>query len=88
MGPVCAAEQLLLFCDTWRGVTCLKERHMNFSFWPLSFLCQALEKEVKEFLQTLSGKMPITQVNEVACSIRIKGYFDQELKTWLVDKGF
>ncbi|XP_063001741.1 large ribosomal subunit protein mL49 [Elgaria multicarinata webbii] len=48
----------------------------------------ALETEVKEFLTELSGKTPSTQVNEVACSIRIKGYFDQELKTWLVDKGF
>lgn len=43
---------------------------------------------MKEFLTQLSGKTPPTQVNEVTCSIRIKGYFDQELKTWLMDKGF
>ncbi|KAF7235182.1 39S ribosomal protein L49, mitochondrial [Varanus komodoensis] len=48
----------------------------------------ALENEVKEFLTELSGKTPLTQVNEISCSIRIKGYFDQELKTWLMDKGF
>ncbi|XP_066466458.1 large ribosomal subunit protein mL49 [Tiliqua scincoides] len=48
----------------------------------------ALENDVKEFLTQLSGKTPPTQVNEVACSIRIKGYFDQELKMWLMDKGF
>ncbi|XP_053134018.1 39S ribosomal protein L49, mitochondrial [Hemicordylus capensis] len=48
----------------------------------------ALEKEVKEFLTPLLGRTPATQVHEVACSIRIKGYFDQELKTWLMDKGF
>lgn len=49
---------------------------------------QALEKEVKEFLTELSGKTPATQVNEVASFIRIKGYFDEELKQWLMDKGF
>ncbi|XP_042295557.1 39S ribosomal protein L49, mitochondrial [Sceloporus undulatus] len=48
----------------------------------------ALEKEVKAFLTERLGETPLTQVNEVACSIRIKGYFDQELKTWLMEKGF
>ncbi|XP_061462615.1 large ribosomal subunit protein mL49 [Rhineura floridana] len=48
----------------------------------------ALENEVKAFLTQLSGQTPLTQVNELACSIRIKGYFDQELKNWLMDKGF
>ncbi|XP_054846952.1 39S ribosomal protein L49, mitochondrial isoform X2 [Eublepharis macularius] len=48
----------------------------------------ALEKEVKEFLTELSGKTPPTQVNEIACFILIKGYFDEELKKWLMDKGF
>ncbi|XP_003230265.2 large ribosomal subunit protein mL49 [Anolis carolinensis] len=48
----------------------------------------ALEKEVKAFLTDLSGETPLTQVNEVASSLRIKGYFDKELKAWLVDKGF
>ncbi|KAL8183925.1 UNVERIFIED_CONTAM: 54S ribosomal protein L49, mitochondrial [Gekko kuhli] len=48
----------------------------------------ALEKEVKEFLTELSGRTPATQVNEIACFLRIKGYFDEELKEWLMDKGF
>ncbi|XP_020633084.3 large ribosomal subunit protein mL49 [Pogona vitticeps] len=48
----------------------------------------ALEKDVKEFITPLLGKAPATQVNEVTNSIRIKGYFDQELKQWLMDKGF
>nr|XP_060613813.1 large ribosomal subunit protein mL49 [Anolis sagrei ordinatus] len=48
----------------------------------------ALEREVKAFLTDLSGETPLTQVNEVASSLRIKGYFDKELKAWLVDKGF
>uniref|UniRef100_A0A8D0BWZ5 Large ribosomal subunit protein mL49 n=1 Tax=Salvator merianae TaxID=96440 RepID=A0A8D0BWZ5_SALMN len=48
----------------------------------------ALEKDVKEFLTQLSKYAPATQVNEVACSIHIKGYFDKELKKWLIDKGF
>nr|XP_006136668.1 39S ribosomal protein L49, mitochondrial [Pelodiscus sinensis] len=48
----------------------------------------ALEKEVKEFLTQLAGKPPPIQVNEVTASIRIKGYFDNELKEWLLNKGF
>uniref|UniRef100_A0A8C8R4N4 Large ribosomal subunit protein mL49 n=1 Tax=Pelusios castaneus TaxID=367368 RepID=A0A8C8R4N4_9SAUR len=48
----------------------------------------ALEKEVKEFLTQLTRKPPSTQVNEVTRSIRIKGYFDNELKEWLMNKGF
>ncbi|XP_067400070.1 large ribosomal subunit protein mL49 isoform X2 [Emydura macquarii macquarii] len=48
----------------------------------------ALEEEVKEFLTQLTGKLPPIQVNEVTSSIRIKGYFDNELKEWLMNKGF
>ncbi|KAM4018349.1 LOW QUALITY PROTEIN: large ribosomal subunit protein mL49 [Anomaloglossus baeobatrachus] len=48
----------------------------------------ALEAEVKEFLTSLTGRTPATQVNEINHSIRIKGYFDKELQTWLAEKGF
>ncbi|XP_048853919.1 mitochondrial ribosomal protein L49 [Brienomyrus brachyistius] len=48
----------------------------------------ALEKDVKEYLVQLTGKSPLTQVNEVTMSIRIKGHFDRELKEWLLEKGF
>ncbi|CAJ0966946.1 unnamed protein product [Ranitomeya imitator] len=48
----------------------------------------ALEAEVREFLTNLTGRTPATQVNEINKSIRIKGYFDKELQTWLAEKGF
>ncbi|KAG8522735.1 39S ribosomal protein L49, mitochondrial [Galemys pyrenaicus] len=48
----------------------------------------ALQKDVEDFLSPLLGKMPITQVNEVTGTLRIKGYFDQQLKAWLLEKGF
>ncbi|XP_028839584.1 large ribosomal subunit protein mL49 [Denticeps clupeoides] len=48
----------------------------------------ALEKDVKEYLQQLTGKELPTQVNEVAMNIRIKGQFAEELKEWLLKKGF
>ncbi|XP_075401559.1 large ribosomal subunit protein mL49 [Tenrec ecaudatus] len=48
----------------------------------------ALQKDVEEFLKPLLGKVPITQVNEVTGTLRIKGYFDQQLKAWLLEKGF
>ncbi|KAM7170439.1 large ribosomal subunit protein mL49 isoform 2-T2 [Macrochelys suwanniensis] len=48
----------------------------------------ALEEEVKEFLTQLAGKTPPIQVNEITGSICIKGYFDNELKEWLLNKGF
>ncbi|XP_060711702.1 mitochondrial ribosomal protein L49 [Hemiscyllium ocellatum] len=47
-----------------------------------------LEKDMKKFLEQTTGKTPLTQVNEVAMSIRVKGYFDKELKSWLMEKGF
>ncbi|XP_036619557.1 39S ribosomal protein L49, mitochondrial isoform X1 [Trichosurus vulpecula] len=48
----------------------------------------ALQKDVEEFLTPLTGKTPVTQVNEVTGTLRIKGYFDQQLKAWLLEKGF
>ncbi|XP_018584425.1 large ribosomal subunit protein mL49 [Scleropages formosus] len=48
----------------------------------------ALEKDVKEYLEQLTGKVPPTSVNEVTRSIRIKGHYDKELKDWLLKKGF
>ncbi|KAM9087800.1 LOW QUALITY PROTEIN: large ribosomal subunit protein mL49-like [Megaptera novaeangliae] len=48
----------------------------------------ALQKEVEDFLSPLLGKTPITQVNEVTGTLRVKGYFDQQLKAWLLEKGF
>ncbi|XP_072101701.1 large ribosomal subunit protein mL49-like [Mobula birostris] len=47
-----------------------------------------LDKDVKEYLAQLTGKTPLTQVNEVTMSLRVKGYFDKELKSWLLEKGF
>ncbi|XP_072887281.1 LOW QUALITY PROTEIN: large ribosomal subunit protein mL49-like [Hemitrygon akajei] len=47
-----------------------------------------LDKDVKEYLAQLKGKTPLTQVNEVTMSLRVKGYFDKELKSWLLEKGF
>nr|BAE87584.1 unnamed protein product [Macaca fascicularis] len=48
----------------------------------------ALQKDVEDFLSPLLGKTPVTQVNEATGTLRIKGYFDQELKAWLLEKGF
>ncbi|KAG8438000.1 hypothetical protein GDO86_008619 [Hymenochirus boettgeri] len=48
----------------------------------------ALETEVRDFLTQVIGKTPPTQVNEISRSIRVKGYYDKELKTWLAEKGF
>ncbi|XP_036611386.1 39S ribosomal protein L49, mitochondrial-like [Trichosurus vulpecula] len=45
----------------------------------------ALQKDVEEFLTPLT---PVTQVNEVTGTLCIKGYFDQQLKAWLLEKGF
>lgn len=43
---------------------------------------------MEEFLTPLLGHTPVTQVNEVTGSLRVKGYFDEQLKAWLVEKGF
>lgn len=42
---------------------------------------------MEDFLRPLLGKTPITQVNEVTGALRIKGYFDEQLKAWLLEKG-
>ncbi|PIO38308.1 hypothetical protein AB205_0108670 [Aquarana catesbeiana] len=47
-----------------------------------------LEAEVRDFLTQRTGKTPATQVNEIARVIKVKGYFDKELQTWLAEKGF
>ncbi|XP_055487025.1 39S ribosomal protein L49, mitochondrial-like [Leucoraja erinacea] len=47
-----------------------------------------LEKDVRDFLTQTWGKTPMTQVNEVTRILRVKGYFDKELKAWLLEKGF
>ncbi|KAM9301750.1 large ribosomal subunit protein mL49 [Gastrophryne carolinensis] len=48
----------------------------------------ALEGEVRDFLTQLTGKTPAIQVNEINRSIRVKGYHDNAIKTWLAEKGF
>lgn len=48
----------------------------------------ALERDVKEFLKEVTGKELPTMVNEVTMTLKIKGYYDQELKQWLAGKGF
>ncbi|XP_006861004.1 PREDICTED: 39S ribosomal protein L49, mitochondrial [Chrysochloris asiatica] len=48
----------------------------------------ALQKDVEDFLSPLLGKKPITQVNEVTGTLQVKGHFDQQLKGWLLEKGF
>ncbi|VFV43201.1 39s ribosomal protein [Lynx pardinus] len=48
----------------------------------------ALQKDVEDFLSPLLGKTPVTQINEVTGTLRVKGYFDQQLKAWLLEKGF
>ncbi|XP_017581218.2 mitochondrial ribosomal protein L49 [Pygocentrus nattereri] len=48
----------------------------------------ALNKDVKEFLQQLTGRETATQVNEVTGTVRIKGHFEKELKAWLIQRGF
>ncbi|XP_047374284.1 39S ribosomal protein L49, mitochondrial isoform X1 [Sciurus carolinensis] len=48
----------------------------------------ALQKDVEDFLSPLLGKTPVTQVNEVTGTLRVKGYFDEQLKAWLLEKGF
>ncbi|XP_043931767.1 39S ribosomal protein L49, mitochondrial [Protopterus annectens] len=48
----------------------------------------ALEKELEQYLKQITETVPPIQVNEVSMSILIKGHFDKELKSWLLDKGF
>lgn len=48
----------------------------------------ALEKDVKQYLMEVTGKELPTRVNEVTMTLRVKGHFEDELKEWLVRKGF
>lgn len=49
---------------------------------------QALEKELREFVGQRVGKEPLTQVNEVTGTLRLKGHVDSEVREWLLRKGF
>ncbi|XP_049921466.1 mitochondrial ribosomal protein L49 [Epinephelus moara] len=48
----------------------------------------ALEKDVKQYLKEVTGKELPTQVNEVTMTLTVKGHVDNELKQWLLSKGF
>ncbi|XP_062870397.1 mitochondrial ribosomal protein L49 [Trichomycterus rosablanca] len=48
----------------------------------------ALNKDVKNHLQQVTGRDTPTQVNEVTMSIRVKGEFNKELKDWILQHGF
>lgn len=48
----------------------------------------ALERDVKQHLTEVTGKEPPTQVNEVTMTLKVKGHFHEELKEWLLSKGF
>ncbi|XP_044067230.1 mitochondrial ribosomal protein L49 [Siniperca chuatsi] len=48
----------------------------------------ALEKDVKQYLQEVTGRELPTQVNEVTMTLKVKGHVDKELKEWLASKGF
>lgn len=48
----------------------------------------ALEKELREFVGQRVGKQPLTQVNELSGTLRLKGHVDNEVRAWLLLKGF
>ncbi|XP_038146416.1 mitochondrial ribosomal protein L49 [Cyprinodon tularosa] len=48
----------------------------------------ALEKDVREHLKGVTGKELPTQVNEVTMTLKVKGHYEQELKDWLLSRGF
>ncbi|XP_031462980.1 39S ribosomal protein L49, mitochondrial [Phasianus colchicus] len=56
-------------------------RHIRGDIW-------ALEKELREFVGQRVGKEPLTQVNEVTGTLRLKGHVDSEVRAWLLLKGF
>ena len=66
-------------CDLFCGFV------LMFEF---SFFLKALEKDMKDYLMEVTGRVLPTQVNEVTGTIRVKGHFDKELKEWLLSKGF
>lgn len=49
---------------------------------------QALERDLRAFLGELGGPQPQVQVNEVTGSLRVKGYWERELREWLLRGGF
>ncbi|TWW57265.1 mitochondrial ribosomal protein L49 [Takifugu flavidus] len=48
----------------------------------------ALERDVKQHLAEVTGRDHPTQVNEVTMTLKVKGHFQEELKEWLLSKGF
>lgn len=48
----------------------------------------ALERDVRQHLLALTGKDHATQVNEVTMTLKVKGHFHEELKEWLLGRGF
>ncbi|XP_062491459.1 large ribosomal subunit protein mL49 [Pezoporus occidentalis] len=56
-------------------------QHVDGDLW-------ALEREVRELLQSLGVAEPEVQVNEVTGRLRIRGHWGAELRRWLLQKGF
>lgn len=48
----------------------------------------ALEAELRAFVGQRLGREPLTQVNEVTGTLRLKGHVDAEVRAWLLQKGF
>ncbi|XP_059691102.1 large ribosomal subunit protein mL49 [Gavia stellata] len=56
-------------------------QHVEGDIW-------ALERELREFLGGLGVKELEVQVNEVTGRLRLKGHWEQELRGWLLQRGF
>ncbi|KAK4805491.1 hypothetical protein QYF61_005536 [Mycteria americana] len=56
-------------------------RHVEGDIW-------ALERELRAFLGGLGVKELEVQVNEVTGSLLLKGHWAQELRSWLLQRGF
>lgn len=48
----------------------------------------ALERDVKRHLMEATGRDHPTQVNEVTMTLKVKGRVHEELKSWLLSRGF
>ncbi|KAK3594331.1 hypothetical protein CHS0354_024267 [Potamilus streckersoni] len=48
----------------------------------------ALEADIRNFLEPITGKKCLTQVHEVARFIRVRGNYVTEVGKFLIDKGF
>ncbi|XP_014671084.1 PREDICTED: 39S ribosomal protein L49, mitochondrial-like isoform X2 [Priapulus caudatus] len=48
----------------------------------------ALEKDVRDYLEAMVDYPVATQVHEVTRMVRVKGYFVEEIKQFLFEKGF